>query len=884
MSVKVAVVNTSPKTVLDDVARIMDLADYSRYVSKDVLTTIKLNLSWSKFYPACSTNPYIFDGLLRKLIQDGFQPRKIQAVENETVVTNIYEGTRGNNWYPVIKKHRIKFLPLIKAHYVDVKLPRKTLVLEKIFGEIVAPKEIFDTNIIHLPTIKCCHPETEIYLADGSIQKICDIVDEVHSNHEVEVTDEHDLVVTSNHRVISLTEEGEIKDRVAYKFWRTPSPSTLIEVKTRTDKQVKVSEKHPFLTPTGWKKAAEIKIGERIAIPRKIKVEGKSQKLPEIPSLSHSDIDTSSITFIESRKFTSEQQKEIVENYISGMNTNDIAKEFGEHVEAIRRILVKYNINTRGTINWVQVPEKTSDDFWRWIGYFIGEGYTQDSKGTTRFWWTNTNKSLIEDYIQLCETLFGVEVKKKNISYYFDSYLLGDFMSQIGLSRPIVSSTKSIPNLLFKCPTSEVISFISSYFDSDGTCAKDGLHITSKSSKLIQQLQILLLRIGVISFKREIRSRATNIPDSKNELYHILDIYGDDVIYFSNSVRLRHAKKAKLLQAFSERRRKGKRPSNWDTIPIDPQMFKKVRKGLGFTQESTKKASSVNNIENEYTIPTRPIVQYFVNLFEEADTDNYFVNEIEIMKRLASEEIAWDHVITIESVMNDVPYLYDLSVEETSNFVGNGIILHNTHGHTQMTGALKDSFGLYLTKKRHLAHLKIHEVLVDLLLLQKTISHSEFVITDGSVVGDGPGPRTMIPKIGNILLATHDMVAADTVQTQLMGLDQKSVHKLQIAKQLGLGESDPQKIELVGDYESWEDLPNFHLSPGKSPVITWNRGFLWFPGMERFLFRSPLMWLPTQLSGLYHDGIWLPLKGKKWVRWFLEETEWGELWEKYSEE
>ena len=205
-----------------------------------------------------------------------------------------------------------------------------------------------------------------------------------------------------------------------------------------------------------------------------------------------------------------------------------------------------------------------------------------------------------------------------------------------------------------------------------------------------------------------------------------------------------------------------------------------------------------------------------------------------------------------------------------------------THGHTQMTGALKDSFGLYLTKNRHLAHLKIHEVLVDLLLLQQTISHSEFVLTDGSVMGDGAGPRTMVPKIGNVLLATHDMVAADTVQTRIMGLDQSKVHKLQIAKELGLGESDPEKIEIVGDFESWEDLPNHHMDPGKSPVITWNRGFLKFPGMETLLFRSPLMWLPTQLSGLYHDGIWLPLKGKKWVKWFLEETEWGELWKSYS--
>ncbi|MDF1540241.1 MAG: LAGLIDADG family homing endonuclease [Candidatus Thorarchaeota archaeon] len=881
--VKVAVVKTTPKTVYDDIGRLLDHAEYQKHVSKDVATSIKLNLSWSKFYPACSTNPYIFDGLLRKMIADGFDNRSITAVENETVVTNIYAGTHGNNWYPVLKKHRIKFLPLINATYVDVKLPRKTLVLEDTFGEIIAPKEIFNTNIIHLPTIKCCHPETEIFLADGSVQKICEIVDEVHSKNEVVVTDECDVVAKSNHRVISLSKTAEITDKVAGKFWRTPSPSSLIEVKTRTSKHVKVSKRHPFLTPTCWKKAGEIDVGERIAIPRRIHVEGRSQKLPDIPTLNHPNIVTSDIVFVESAKFSCKQQKKIVEDYIHGKTTTEIAKGAGEHVEAIRRILIKYGVNSRRGINWVRVPEYTTDDFWRWMGYFLAEGYTQDSGGTTRFWWTNTNKDLIDDYIHLCETLFGIQVKKKKISYYFDSKILGNFMSDLGLSRPIVSGSKTVPDLLFKCPTSEIQSFISSYFDGDGTCVKDGVHITSKSMKIIQQLQTLLLRIGVISFKREIWSRAKNVPESELNPYYVLDIYGDDVTFFSNSVNLCHKKKAAKLEQFAKRRIEGKRPSNWDTIPINPQIFKKVRCGLGFTQQSTGKASSANNIENGLTVPTRPIVQYFIKIFQKADTDNQFAEEIDMMKRLSSEEIAWDHVVSVDEIECEVPYLYDLSVEETNNFVGNGVILHNTHGHTQMTGALKDSFGLYLTKNRHLAHLKIHEVLVDLLLLQKTISHSEFVLTDGTVMGDGAGPRTMVPKIGNIMIATNDMVAADTVQTRIMGLDQNRVHKLQIATELGLGESNPENIEIVGDFEAWEDLPNHHMSPGKSPVITWNRGFLKFPGMETLLFRSPLMWLPTQLSGLYHDGIWLPLKGKKWVKWFLEETEWGELWDSYSE-
>ena len=46
----------SPKTILDDYRDLMHLADYkSRFNPKDDLI-VKLNLSWSKFFPACSSH------------------------------------------------------------------------------------------------------------------------------------------------------------------------------------------------------------------------------------------------------------------------------------------------------------------------------------------------------------------------------------------------------------------------------------------------------------------------------------------------------------------------------------------------------------------------------------------------------------------------------------------------------------------------------------------------------------------------------------------------------------------------------------------------------------------------------------------------------------
>src|SRR5256885_13348186 len=64
---KVAVVRTRPETVLADYARVMDLAGYRDTLSRDRDTLIKLNLSWTKYFPACSSQPWQVDGVIGKM-------------------------------------------------------------------------------------------------------------------------------------------------------------------------------------------------------------------------------------------------------------------------------------------------------------------------------------------------------------------------------------------------------------------------------------------------------------------------------------------------------------------------------------------------------------------------------------------------------------------------------------------------------------------------------------------------------------------------------------------------------------------------------------------------------------------------------------------------
>jgi hypothetical protein len=210
-------------------------------------------------------------------------------------------------------------------------------------------------------------------------------------------------------------------------------------------------------------------------------------------------------------------------------------------------------------------------------------------------------------------------------------------------------------------------------------------------------------------------------------------------------------------------------------------------------------------------------------------------------------------------------------------------ILHlptmKTHGHATMTGSVKNSFGGLLREVRHYAHKYMHEVLVDLLYMQRELHPAVFTVMDGTVAGDGAGPRTMIPRIKNLILAASDSVAIDSVASRLMGFDPLSIPFLRMAEERGLGIADPRHIELVGDDVSTE---NFGFTTKRSLVI-WGdqmirRGFL--RPLERMLLHSPLMvWAPFA-SNVYHDLVWYPTIGQSRIREFMR-TDWGELLRRY---
>lgn len=214
-------------------------------------------------------------------------------------------------------------------------------------------------------------------------------------------------------------------------------------------------------------------------------------------------------------------------------------------------------------------------------------------------------------------------------------------------------------------------------------------------------------------------------------------------------------------------------------------------------------------------------------------------------------------------------------------FIGKNV-LHlptlKTHGHTKMTGAMKNAFGGLITERRHHSHKMIHEVLVDLLQVQKEIHPHLFAVMDGTVAGNGKGPRTMEPVEANLLLASDDQVAIDAVSARLMGYDPMQIPFIKIAHDKGLGCGDLSQIDMEGDDVTNVNL-NFHT--GKSPVIFFDQLFRKkMKFIEPLLFHTGLFQLCVFGSAFYHDRLWYNTVGKARIRKFSK-TPWGQLFERY---
>lgn len=151
----VAVLKTTPETVLEDIPKLMKLANFESALPKDIQTGLKINISWQTWYPACSSTPWQIEGVIKTLLKAGY--KDIVGVHNDTVVVNTADGERNNKHRYITDKYHIPCLYLYNQDFEWVEYIPKSpfIVLDKVYPQgVFIPKALVGMNMIHLPTVK----------------------------------------------------------------------------------------------------------------------------------------------------------------------------------------------------------------------------------------------------------------------------------------------------------------------------------------------------------------------------------------------------------------------------------------------------------------------------------------------------------------------------------------------------------------------------------------------------------------------------------------------------------------------------------------------------------------------------------------------------------
>jgi len=411
---------------------------------------------------------------------------------------------------------------------------------------------------------KCLHGDTLITLDDGSQVPIKDLAN-------------------NNAKILALNDKLKIQQAEKQEFFER-EVDNLLRIKLRSGKEIKLTPEHPLFTIKGWQPAQELKIGSRIATPRKTECFGK-EEMPE------HQVKLLSYLLAEGH---------LGNGFVLFSNADEkIIEEFKECIWKFDKNL-KVDIHSKPGCFRVSQKEKKIKEhkiFRNKKGQFDEGSGVRYQKSSLRLWLEGLS-------------LYG----KKSVE-------------------------KEIPACIFELAKEQLALFLSRLFSCDGSIyRKKGrnnfvweVSYSSSSNELIRQVRHLLLRFGVLSL---LRKKNIHLNGKNFESYELV-IGGDNVVRFIEEIGFFGRKHEKEIPALSETKLK-RRSYNIDTIPKEiwetyqPENWAELGRAFGYKYPKAMR-------ERIQYSPTRNTL---LKMAEAEQNNSLYL--------LATSDIFWDEIVSIE--------------------------------------------------------------------------------------------------------------------------------------------------------------------------------------------------------------------------------------------
>ncbi len=322
----------------------------------------------------------------------------------------------------------------------------------------------------------------------------------------------------------------------------------------------------------------------------------------------------------------------------------------------------------------LKIPEYWNEPLARLCGIICGDG----SEDGNRIIIYEGKKEIVDNYCALIEKTIGVKpvvrivdkTKQKGSfakkPYYEIRIYSLEFVNVIkNIAKEIISRERDIPREITKCKNKVIAAFLSGLYDAEGYINKNRADIAMTSRKLLQKVQLLLLRLGILSSFSE-----KTVKGNKQWCVSISD--QDSLNRFREQINFtRNDKREKLRRACE---RKGGQQYT-DQIPIDGREVYKLAKELGLKTSDFHASSCF--FRNKKPLGRKAFSKNILSVFEKHRNSERGMRIYEYLQRVYSSNITTATIKEKIHVQNREKF-YDITIPVHSNFIANGFVVHNS--------------------------------------------------------------------------------------------------------------------------------------------------------------------------------------------------------------
>jgi len=305
-----------------------------------------------------------------------------------------------------------------------------------------------------------------------------------------------------------------------------------------------------------------------------------------------------------------------------------------------------------------------NEEFAQFLGYFIGDG----SFDGNRLSFAEGNKEVAFSYKELFDELFKLETKirfRENKNYYqlrIYSKDLHDFLKE-EFSEIKKSLDTEIPRKILLSENEIVAGFVRGLFDAEGYVSPEELSIGLNNKHLIQQLQMILLRFGIIGSFCVYDNRRNEYSNNFRHTLRITD--KQSLLNFKENVGFSSEEKNEKLEKLIGRRTS---KNNSRQILAQGKEIRKIFESYGFKKQDFNKVSNFFYNKREMS------KEVFRNSILKVVKDNKeLYNKLKIFLDYNLIPVKIKEIEVLDKI---IP-MTDISIKN-QNFIANCVLVHNS--------------------------------------------------------------------------------------------------------------------------------------------------------------------------------------------------------------